>query len=72
MSDSNVKPIREEAITPELLLEGLKHDIAQIDELYVVAFTQDGKVWRCMSGDTKGAALAGAILTQDALAGSKN
>ncbi len=67
MKNGNVTPIGAQGITPEVLAQHLMEDAGLIEDVYVIAFTKDGKCHSYISGEAAGMTLAGCILQDLAL-----
>lgn len=61
------RPISKAGVTPEVLAQHVSKDAADMEQVYVIAFSKSGEVWQYLSGDTKGMALASCILSDNAV-----
>ena len=62
-----VVPIGTQGVTPEVLIDSMHEECAEIESLYAIAFTKTGEVHTYISGTASGMALAAAMLTETAL-----
>jgi hypothetical protein len=64
-------PIGPKGVTPETVLDHMKADIHDVDEIYCVTIKKDASVRLHIAGSMKGCTYAGAVLTDVGLKGFK-
>lgn len=62
MSDSKVKAIGPQGISPELVLETIKEEVGNLKELFAVGITKDGEPIAYATGDLSALSFAALVL----------